>query len=184
MSYAYWKAGRHADHSVFDMFFRKPPFGGEFTVFAGLDEAIKYVQTFKFTPEHVDYLRKLLPECDAGFFEYLGKMDCSELKIYAIAEGTVVFPREPLIRVEGPLAVCQMLETTLLNACNYATLMTTNAARFRLAAGPTKSILEFGLRRAQGPDGGMSATRYVYHRRFCRRCRRRRRCCCCRCRCC
>lgn len=80
---------------------------------------------------------------------WLGALDCSEVKIHSVAEGTVVFPRVPLMRVEGPLAICQLLETTLLNLTNYASLMTTNAARFRLAAGEGKTILEFGLRRAQ-----------------------------------
>lgn len=68
MTYAYWKAGRHLEYAVFDMFFRKSPFEGEFTIFAGLDEAIKLVQTFRFTPEHVDYLKSLLPMCEPEFW--------------------------------------------------------------------------------------------------------------------
>lgn len=72
MTYAYWKAGRHLEYAVFDMFFRKSPFEGEFTIFAGLDEAIKLVQTFRFTPEHVDYLKSLLPMCEPEFWgEYI-----------------------------------------------------------------------------------------------------------------
>jgi nicotinate phosphoribosyltransferase len=162
MAYAYWKAGRHNEHSVFDMFFRKNPFKGEFTIFAGLENVLRFLESFEFTSEHLEYLRAQMPHCEPEFFEYLGSMDASELRVYGVAEGTVVFPRIPLLRIEGPLAVCQMIETTVLNLCNFASLMTTNAARFRLAAGPDKILLEFGLRRAQGPDGAMSATRYSY----------------------
>jgi nicotinate phosphoribosyltransferase len=121
------------------------------------------VQTFRFSPADVAYLRTVLPPtCDPSFFAWLSTLDGADLKIYAVAEGTVVFPRVPLLRIEGPLAIAQLLETTVLNLTNFASLVATNAARFRLAAGADKEILEFGLRRAQGPDGAMSATRYAY----------------------
>ena len=162
MVYAYWRGGRHNEHAVFDMFFRKNPFAGEFTIFAGLEEVLRFVQSFRFSPRELDYLRELMPGCEPAFFEYLEHLDCSEMSIAAVAEGTVVFPRVPLIRVEGPLAVGQLLETTLLNLTNFSSLVCTNAARFRQAAGHEKTLLEFGLRRAQGPDGGMSATRYAF----------------------
>jgi len=162
MAYAYWKSGRHEDQAVFDLFFRKCPFGGEFTIFAGLSQAIELVKNFRFNPAQIGYLRQLLPQADPEFFNWLSQVDCSKIKIYALREGSLAFPRVPLLRVEGPLAIAQLLETGLLNLVNFATLMTTNAARFRLAAGPDKSLLEFGLRRAQGPDGAMSASRYSY----------------------
>lgn len=162
MVYAYWKVGRHNDHAVFDLYFRKNPFKGEYTVFAGLEEAIALINSFCFTESDIAYLRTVLSDAEDGFFEWLATIDCSLIKVYAIKEGTIVFPRMPLVRIEGSLAVGQLLETPLLNLLNYASLVTTNATRFKRAAGPGKVLLEFGLRRAQGPDGGLSASRYAY----------------------
>ncbi|KAJ6805612.1 nicotinate phosphoribosyltransferase 1-like isoform X2 [Iris pallida] len=103
-----------------------------------------------------------MPTCEDGFFDYLRAIDCSDVEVYAISEGSVVFPKVPLMRIEGPVAVVQLLETPFVNLVNYASLVTTNAARHRFVAGKEKSLLEFGLRRAQGPDGGISASRYCY----------------------
>ncbi|KAG9390459.1 Nicotinate phosphoribosyltransferase family [Carpediemonas membranifera] len=161
MCYAYFKAKMHEQPAVFELFFRKNPFKGAFTVLAGTDEVLRFVSNFKFTAEHIAYLRTVMPHAEDAFFDYLAELDCSKVKISTIAEGTVVFPKEPLIRVEGPLAVAQLLETPLLNLINYPSLIATNAARMRLAAGPTVKLLEFGLRRAQGPDGGMSGSKYA-----------------------
>lgn len=160
MAYAYWKGGRANDHAVFDLFFRKCPFQGEYCLFAGLDEIMKLLQSFKFSLSDIDYLKSILPSCDAAFFDYLLTMNCSTTRVYAMKEGTVVYSREPLLRIEGPLIVGQLLETTLLNLVNFPSLITTNAARMRQAAGDSKTLLEFGLRRAQGPDGAISASKY------------------------
>ncbi|XP_073003369.1 nicotinate phosphoribosyltransferase 2-like isoform X1 [Typha latifolia] len=162
MAYAYWKAGKHLDRGVFDLYFRKNPFGGEYTVFGGLEECIRFIANFKIKEEEISFLRSAMPTCEDGFFSYLMAIDCSEVEVYAIPEGSVVFPKIPLMRIEGPVAVVQLLETPFLSLVNYASLVTTNAARHRLVAGKSKTLLEFGLRRAQGPDGGISASRYCY----------------------
>lgn len=162
MTYGYWKSGRQDYPAVFELFFRKNPFGGEFTIAAGMEEDLRFIQDFHFTGDQIAFLKTLLPDAEPKFWKWLCKLDCSKVKVYAVKEGTVVFPREPLIRVEGPLAICQLLETTLLNLTGFASLVATNAARHRIAAGKNKLLLEFGLRRAQGPDGGISASRYAY----------------------
>ena len=161
MTYAHWKNGRVNEPSCFDLFFRKNPFKGEFTVFCGLEEVLRFCHSFKFTDEDIHYLQSIMPTCDPAFFPWLQALDCREVKLFAHREGSIVFPREPLIRVEGPLGICQLLETTLLTLVNYPSLLATNALRIRLATGPSTELLEFGLRRAQGPDGGVSASKYA-----------------------
>ncbi|KAL1316242.1 hypothetical protein HN51_068467 [Arachis hypogaea] len=163
MAYTYWKAGKHAERAVFDLYFRKNPFGGEYTIFAGLEECIRLISNYKLSEEDIDFIRSCLHvPCEDGFFEYLRGIDCSDVEVYAIPEGSVVFPKVPLMRVEGPIAIVQLLETPFVNLINYASLVTTNAARHRFVAGKSKTLLEFGLRRAQGPDGGMGASKYCY----------------------
>src|SRR5512139_2709235 len=162
MSYAYWKAGVHEEEAVFDLFFRQNPFHGEFAIYAGLGEKLRLFENFHFTDDHIAYLREQMPQCEKRFFDWLKGVDCSRMKIYAFEEGTISFPREPLMRVQGPIAVGQLLETSLLTLTNYPSLMTTNAAKYRLTVGFGKGLIEFGLRRAQGPDGGVSASRYSY----------------------
>ncbi|XP_029989095.1 nicotinate phosphoribosyltransferase [Sphaeramia orbicularis] len=163
MAYAYWRTGRHREPAVFELFFRDNPFGGGFSLFAGLHDCLLFLRSFRFTDQDVDFLRSVLPPAtDPAFFEFLRGLDCSGVTLRSVPEGTVVFARVPLMEVAGPLAVVQLLETSLLCLVNYASLVCSNAARFRLAAGPRRRLLEMGLRRAQGPDGGLTASRYTY----------------------
>lgn len=166
MTYAHWRIGKHQDPAVFELFFRKNPFHGAFTIFCGLDECLKHIQSFSFSAEDIQYLKSTpaLANCEDGFFEYLQNLSPSatkSFKVRALKEGTVVVPRIPMIIIEGPLGLGQLLETTLLNLVNFPSLLATNAARMVLAAKPAPCI-EFGLRRAQGPDGACTASKYSY----------------------
>eukprot|EP00300_Choanocystis_sp_HF-7_P001607 c11294_g1_i1.p1 GENE.c11294_g1_i1~~c11294_g1_i1.p1 ORF type:complete len:547 (-),score=101.31 c11294_g1_i1:46-1578(-) len=161
MALGHFECRRHEKPATFDLFFRKCPFGGEYAVFSGLEDCLRYLSEFKFGPAHIDYLRTILPP-NEPFLSYLANLNTSEVKVYALEEGSLCFPRIPLLRVEGPLGICQILETALLNCVNFATLCATNARRFRQVAGPNMVLMEFGLRRAQGCDGAMSASRNSY----------------------
>lgn len=165
MSYGYWKAGLDKKEAVFHLFFRKRPFQGGFTVAAGLETVIDYLREFRFSASDLDYLSSLCnpdgtPLFEPQFFNYLANMRFS-CDIDAIPEGNVVFPYEPLIRVQGPLIQCQLLESPLLNLINFPTLIATKAARICIAA-QGDPVLEFGLRRAQGVDGALTASRAAY----------------------
>ena len=163
MAYAWWKNGHAERAAVADLYFRRNPFGGEFTVFAGLAEVVRFLSSYRFSPAHIERLRTLLPAgTDPGFFDWLRALTLDRVRVRALREGSLAFPRVPLLSVEGPIAQVQLLETALLTLVNYPTLVATAAARLRLAAGPDKRLLEFGLRRAPGVDGGISASRYAY----------------------
>ncbi|HVR98939.1 MAG TPA: nicotinate phosphoribosyltransferase [Thermoanaerobaculia bacterium] len=165
MAYAYWKSGTHTREAAFHLFFRRNPFRGGFSVACGLEEAIEYLQGFRFQGDDLAYLGDLRgndgePLFDDAFLRYLADMTF-HCDVDAIPEGTVVFPQEPLLRVTGPIAQCQLLETPLLNLVNFQTLIATKAARVCLAA-DGDPVIEFGLRRAQGIDGAMAASRAAY----------------------
>ncbi len=158
MLYGDWLMDRHNIPVTFDLFIRHNPFGGEYTLFAGYDEVVKFLQSYRVTEEEVAHARTLLSNAEPEFFDWLLTLDCSEVMLYA--QAGLAFPKVPFMRVDAPNGIGKMLETTLLNLTNYPSLVTTNAMRMRLAAGKNKTLLEFGLRRAQGPDGGVSASKY------------------------
>jgi nicotinate phosphoribosyltransferase len=138
-------------------------FHGSFTVFAGLDECVDFLHGYKFTMDQLEYVRSLIPNAREEFFtEYLAELDCSRISVWAMREGSVALPHVPLLRVEGPLGAVQLLESTLLNLVGYSSLVATYAARHRIAAGSDATLVEFGLRRAQGPDGALRASKYAY----------------------
>ncbi len=165
MAYGYWKSGVRDKQAVFHLFFRNNPFKSGFTIACGLEYVIDFLENFRLDKSDLDYLRSLRgndarPIFDNAFLDYMAEMNFS-CDIDAVAEGTVVFPLEPLVRVQGPIIQCQILETSLLNIINFQTLIATKARRMCLAA-QGEPILEFGLRRAQGIDGSLSASRAAY----------------------
>ncbi|XP_012608367.2 nicotinate phosphoribosyltransferase isoform X1 [Microcebus murinus] len=163
MALGYWRAGRARDHAEFELFFRRCPFGGAFTLAAGLRDCVRFLGAFRLRDADVQFLASVLPpDTDPAFFEHLRALDCSGVTVRALPEGSLAFPGVPLLQVSGPLLVVQLLETPLLCLVSYASLVATNAARLRLIAGPEKRLLEMGLRRAQGPDGGLTASTYSY----------------------
>ncbi|MGB3778269.1 MAG: nicotinate phosphoribosyltransferase, partial [Tunicatimonas sp.] len=147
------------------LFFRENPFNGGFTINCGLAYVIDYINNFRFDDEAIDFLAEATGEGDKPLFEpafldYLRTLKFS-CDVDAIPEGTAVFPHEPLLRVQGPILQCQLIESPLLNFINFQTLIATKAARIHIAA-RGEPVLEFGLRRAQGIDGAIAASRAAY----------------------
>jgi nicotinate phosphoribosyltransferase len=165
MANGYWKVGRAEDEAVFHLFFRKHPFNGGYTIACGLAYVIDFINNLKFCRDDIQYLGQLegndgCPLFEKEFLLYLENLEFT-LDIDAIPEGTVVFPHQPLVRVKGPLLQAQLIETPLLNMINFQSLIATKAARICLAA-RGDSVLEFGLRRAHGIDGGLAASRAAF----------------------
>ncbi|MGV3585862.1 MAG: nicotinate phosphoribosyltransferase [Adhaeribacter sp.] len=165
MAQAYWKNNMAEQEAVFHLYFRKHPFNGGYTVCAGLADAIDYIKEFSFSEEDIAYLGSLKgsqqqPLFVKDFLVYLQNLTLT-CQVDAIPEGTVVFPNEPLLRIQGPILQCQLLETPLLTILNFQTLIATKAARLTDAAQGDR-IIEFGMRRAQGADGALSAARAAF----------------------
>lgn len=141
---------------VFDAFYRKNPCDGGYAICAGLEQVIEYIRDLHFAPDDIDYL-KSLKIFDTDFLEYLRGFHFTG-DIYAIPEGTIIFPREPLLKVIAPVMEAQLIETAILNILNHQSLIATKASRVVYAA-KGDGIMEFGLRRAQGPDAGIYGAR-------------------------
>ena len=159
MAAGYWKAGIADRRAVFHLTFRRHPFGGAYAIAAGIEPALDYLERFRFDGSDLEYLASL-GHFEQGFLDHLAaaRFTC---RVDAVREGSVVFAHEPLIRVEGPVLLAQLVETPLLNLINFQTLIATKAARVCQAA-RGEPVLEFGLRRAQGPDGAIGASRAAY----------------------
>ena len=164
MSEGFWKEGLRDAEASFYMHFRSNPFGGGYAVACGMEHLAQIVEDYRFSDDDINYLQTLEAPTgdklfDPGFLEYLRGYKL-KVDIDAPLEGTVVFPYEPVIRVTGPVIDCQILEPALLNAVNFETLVATKAAR--ICSATRGSVAEFGLRRAQGPNGALRASRAAF----------------------
>ncbi|MBP7861652.1 nicotinate phosphoribosyltransferase [bacterium] len=165
MAYAYWKSGKAKHQSVFTMSFRHNPFGGGFAIASGLSRVCEYLENLRFQKDDIDYLSEVpgpdgKPLFEREFLDFLACMKF-DVDVDACPEGSVVFAHEPILRVRGDIVKTQILETALLNMLGFSTLVSTKAARLKLAA-RQMPVYEFGLRRAQGPDGALSASLASY----------------------
>lgn len=161
MAQGYWACGKIEERACFHMTFRESPFKGGYAIACGMDQLAAFIDDFSFSDEDIAYLASLTAPAGGKMFipeflEYLRTMEL-EVDVDAVHEGTVVFPQDPLVRVIGPILQCQIIETPLLNLINFETLIATKAARVCVSAGAP--VAEFGLRRAQGPKGGLLASR-------------------------
>ncbi|MDN3438643.1 nicotinate phosphoribosyltransferase [Planococcus sp. APC 3900] len=159
MSEAYWADGMHNRKAVFELFFRKLPFGNGYALFAGLERVLDYLKNFKFTESDLKYLHEELGYKE-DFIAYLRTIRFTGT-VYSVVEGELVFQNEALIRVEAPLVEAQLIETALLNIVNYQTLIATKASRIKQIVKKEK-VMEFGTRRAQEMDAAIWGTRAAY----------------------
>lgn len=165
MAYGYWKLGIHEREAVFHLIYRKSPFKGNYAVACGLGTVIEFLRDWHLEVDDIEYLRSLrMPNSQVFFTEdflaYLKNLRFS-CDVDAVSEGEIVFPNTPLIRVKGPILQCQLLESALLNIINFQSLIATKASRVCQVV-PHDHVIEFGMRRAQGPDGALSASRAAY----------------------
>ncbi|GLB60726.1 nicotinate phosphoribosyltransferase [Cytobacillus sp. NCCP-133] len=159
MAQTYWEDNIHNRKAVFEVFFRKLPFGNGYGIFAGLERVIEYIQNFRFTGSDLAYLKNELHYSD-DFLDYLKKLKFSGT-IKSMEEGELVFGNEPIMRVEAPLAEAQIIETALLNIINYQTLIATKATRIKEVIG-NGTAMEFGSRRAHEMDAAIWGTRAAF----------------------
>lgn len=159
MMYTYFKKGISERNSVFEVFFRKEPFGNGYAVNAGLSHVIQYLNNLRFKESDLEYLKETC-DYDDDFIDYLRNLEL-KLTIRSAREGELVFANEPIMQIEGPLAQAQLVETAILNIINFQTLIATKAARIKVAVG-NDGLMEFGSRRAQETDAAIWGTRAAY----------------------
>ncbi|MUV36947.1 Nicotinate phosphoribosyltransferase [Lentibacillus sp. JNUCC-1] len=160
MMYAHWKNNTHNRRAVFDAYIRKNPFHNGYSVFAGLEKIVHYVNNLHFTDKDIAYLKEQEENYEEAFLDVLRAFKFTG-NIHAMREGEIVFPNEPLLRIEASIFEAQLLETTILNIMNYQSLIATKASRIKQVAG-NDTLVEFGTRRAQEADAAIWGARAAY----------------------
>lgn len=165
MAQGYWKLARQDEQACFNLFFRKLPFGGGYAIACGIQPALDYLENFHFDRNELEYLATLTGNDDkplftTDFLDYLADLKFTA-RVMAVREGTVVFPLQPIIQINGSIIQAQLVESFLLNSINFETLIATKASRI-VSAARGDAVLEFGLRRAQGNDGALTASRAAF----------------------
>ena len=165
MAQGFWESGLGDAQGCFNVFFRDNPFNGGYAIACGIGQIAELVENLRFDEESIAYLASVMapgggPMFKQGFLDYLRDFKM-HVDVWAVPEGELVFPREPMVRVQGPLIECQLIETALLNLVNFQTLVATKASRVVYAA-EGHPVSDFGLRRAQGHDGGLAVARASY----------------------
>ena len=162
MAYCLWKQGMQDYEAAYHLYYRKAPFKGVFTIFSGLDQILEILNNFSFSQDDISFLRSLKNPNETLLFEddflaYLSELK-ADISVHAVAEGTIIFPNIPIVRVTGNMIVAQLLEASLLNAVNFNSLVASKAARMCQSA-KSSPVWEYGLRRAQGADAAVRAAR-------------------------
>ena len=159
MAESYWADGIHNRKAVFELYFRKLPFGNGYAIFAGLERMLDYLRNFRFSDSDITYLREEIGYKD-DFIDYLKNIRFTG-NMYSMVEGELVFANEPIVRIEAPLVEAQLIETALLNIVNYQTLIATKASRIKQII-KNEAAMEFGTRRAQEMDAAIWGTRAAF----------------------
>ncbi|CRH00846.1 nicotinate phosphoribosyltransferase, putative [Plasmodium relictum] len=161
MAYTYYRQNKHKIKATFEIYFRKCPFEGKFAILAGIYEVIKYINFFRFTKAQLEFIKKKMcnyKDVDL-FINYLSDVSGKDVSICCMEEGSIIFANEPIMIVEGDLLTCQLLESAIINLLNYPILIATNSLKHKISIN-YKTLAEFGCRRAQGPDGALSGSKY------------------------
>lgn len=163
MAYTFFEQKKHQLQATFEVYFRKCPFEGNFAILAGTYEVIKYINSFRFTLDQLRFIKKKMNNYSGVdlFIEYLSTLSGKDISIYAMEEGSIIFANEPVMIVEGNILTCHLLESAIINLLNYPILIATNSMRYKISINH-KTLAEFGCRRAQGPDGALSGSKYSF----------------------